>query len=60
MTRIFTKWFFRLSTHNQAAVVQSALADIEKNYGRYITSDDEKQCSNKRPASERRQSSTGY
>jgi hypothetical protein len=42
MTRIFTARFFRLSTNDQAAVVQAALADIEQNYGRFLTPADEK------------------
>ena len=42
MRRIFTERFFRLSAHDQVAVVEAVLQDIEKNYGRYITTDDEK------------------
>ena len=42
MRRIFTERFFRLSAHDQVAVVEAVLQDIEKNYGRCITSDDEK------------------
>ena len=42
MKRIFTTRFFGLSTHDQAAVVEAALKDIEKNYGRYTTPEDEK------------------
>ena len=42
MRRIFTERFFRLSAHDQVAVVEAVLQDIEKNYGRYITPDDEK------------------
>lgn len=32
----------RLSAHDQAAIVEVVLLDIEKNYGRYITPEDEK------------------
>jgi len=31
-----------LSAHDQVTVVEAVLQDIEKNYGRYITPDDEK------------------
>jgi hypothetical protein len=40
MTRIFTKRFSRLSRRDQAAVVEAALRDIERNYGRFISPDD--------------------
>ena len=42
MTRIFTARFFRLTARDQAAVIEAALADIEKNYGRYITDEAER------------------
>ena len=42
MTHIFSKKFFAISVHGQAAVVEAALHDIEKNYWRYITPEDEK------------------
>jgi hypothetical protein len=42
MKPIFTKKFFSLSTGDQVAIVEAALSDIEKNYGRYVTADDEK------------------
>lgn len=41
MRRIFTERFFRLSANDQVAVVEAVLRDIETNYGRYITPDDE-------------------
>ena len=42
MTRIFTAKFFRLSSHDQAAVIEAELRDIEQNYGRYVNAKDEK------------------
>ena len=41
MKRIFTERFFRLNANDQVAVVEAVLRDIETNYGRYITPDDE-------------------
>ena len=50
MTRIFTKRFFGLSRRDQSAVVEAVLRDIEGNYGRYITAEDEKRA-RRRPVS---------
>jgi predicted metallopeptidase len=41
MTRIFTPKFFRLSLRDQVAVVEHCLHDIEKNFGRFISPQDE-------------------
>ena len=41
MRRIFTKTFFRLTAHDQAAVIGAVLGDIERNYGRYVSPEDE-------------------
>ena len=40
MKRIFTAKFFRLSAHDQAAVVEAELRDIEQEYGRYASRED--------------------
>jgi hypothetical protein len=42
MTRIFTKRFFRMGARDQAAVVEAALRDIERKYGRYVDPEDER------------------
>jgi hypothetical protein len=41
MKRIFTKRYFTLSAHDQVAVVETVLHDIERDYGRYINPEDE-------------------
>jgi hypothetical protein len=41
MTPIFTRRFFALPARYQAAVVAAELRDIEGNFGRYITAEDE-------------------
>jgi hypothetical protein len=42
MKRIFTARFFRLAPADQAAVVEAALADIERNYGRFLDAEGER------------------
>jgi hypothetical protein len=41
MKRIFTAKFFMLSAHDQVAVVEAAIRDIEQNYERLLTREDE-------------------
>jgi hypothetical protein len=42
MTRVFAKQFFRLNRRDQTAVVEAVPRDIEGNYGRYVSPDDER------------------